>query len=265
MDQVVQCGGHPGRRGGGCPQPPAAPPRALRPPTRPRRSRVGDCRGEIYLTLRTPLIPSAAWPKTVQMKRYEPAFAKRTLSLALLPGARRGVFLPAILRSCGSWPLFVTLKTTLAPRNGLRRHHDLHLEQSHFHRGRFHRGRRRAGGQRGRKNCRGTGHQGRDGAGPRRGTSTCASIVPPCWSSWDLVAMRARRRRHGDRVDADQHCGLLRIASGERPRAVPTSSEERAPDVARHAEGIERQRARDRSTAYQVFSTATDGKTSRAS
>ena len=38
-----------------------------------------------------------------------PAFVKVTLSVAVLPGLINTVFLPAILKSCSTVPLFVTL------------------------------------------------------------------------------------------------------------------------------------------------------------
>src|SRR4051794_6961572 len=46
-----------------------------------------------------PVMPSLAWPDTVQMKVSLPFFLKTTLIDFVLPGAISGVFLPLILKS----------------------------------------------------------------------------------------------------------------------------------------------------------------------
>src|SRR4051812_19094286 len=56
-------------------------------------------------------MPAAAWPLTVQRYAFAP-FLIVTVSFAVLPDWSSGVFLPAILKSCGRVPLFVTLKVT---------------------------------------------------------------------------------------------------------------------------------------------------------
>src|SRR3954453_6013318 len=56
-------------------------------------------------------MPRAAWPATVHTYAFLP-FLSVTVSFALLPGFRSGVFLPAISKSCGILPLFVTEKAT---------------------------------------------------------------------------------------------------------------------------------------------------------
>src|SRR5215203_2996344 len=47
------------------------------------------------------------------MYGYLPALAKVTVSVAVDPGESSFVFLPAILKSCGRPPLFVTLNVTV--------------------------------------------------------------------------------------------------------------------------------------------------------
>src|SRR3954452_7086942 len=54
-------------------------------------------------------MPRAAWPATLHTYAFLP-FLSVTVSFALFPGFRSGVFLPAILKSCGILPLFVTEK-----------------------------------------------------------------------------------------------------------------------------------------------------------
>src|SRR5437870_3672268 len=66
-----------------------------------------------YLTVRTPFIPAAAWPGTVQRYGNLPFFANLTTRLAFLPGLSSGDLMPAILKSCDSLPAFVTLKMTV--------------------------------------------------------------------------------------------------------------------------------------------------------
>src|SRR3954452_22285095 len=58
-------------------------------------------------------MPASACPGTVQ--RYEdlPFFLKVTRSLAVLPGWISGVCLPAILKSCWTWPMFLKTNVTL--------------------------------------------------------------------------------------------------------------------------------------------------------
>src|SRR4051794_20645531 len=56
-------------------------------------------------------MPAAAWPLTVQRYEFAP-FLIVTFRVAVLPDWSSGVVLPAILKSCGRLPLFVTLKVT---------------------------------------------------------------------------------------------------------------------------------------------------------
>ena len=60
----------------------------------------------------TPFMPAAAWPGTVQRNAYLPFF-RIVLSVADLPVLRRRVFLPEILKSWLSAPLFVTLNVVM--------------------------------------------------------------------------------------------------------------------------------------------------------
>ena len=52
-----------------------------------------------HLTRNVPFIPAAAWPLTVQRKRYDPFFLNVTFMVWLLPGFSSLVVLPAILKS----------------------------------------------------------------------------------------------------------------------------------------------------------------------
>src|SRR5215218_660575 len=65
-------------------------------------------------TLNVPFMPAVACPGIVQRKPYFFFDLNTTLSERVLPGAIVSVFLPLILKSCGSLPLFVTLKITVA-------------------------------------------------------------------------------------------------------------------------------------------------------
>src|SRR3954463_10070772 len=56
-------------------------------------------------------MPRSGRPATLRTYAFLP-FLSVTVSFALLPGFRSGVFLPAILKSCGILPLFVTEKVT---------------------------------------------------------------------------------------------------------------------------------------------------------
>src|SRR6266540_1375236 len=56
-------------------------------------------------------MPAGACPGTVQMYVFEP-LASVTRRVFVAPLGISGVFLPAILKSCGTLPLFVTLKMT---------------------------------------------------------------------------------------------------------------------------------------------------------
>jgi hypothetical protein len=68
---------------------------------------VGFCH-----TMNVPFMPAAACPGTVHTYGYFPALSV-TVSFPDLPGASIAVFLPAILKSCASFPLFTTVKTTV--------------------------------------------------------------------------------------------------------------------------------------------------------
>jgi hypothetical protein len=63
-------------------------------------------------TPNVPFIPACAWPGSVQMKAIAPFFGNVTLSVVLCPFASVFVFLPAILKSCGIFPLLMTVKMT---------------------------------------------------------------------------------------------------------------------------------------------------------
>ena len=63
--------------------------------------------------MKTPFIPASACPGTVQRYGYVPFFLKLTTSFAVFPGWIRGVFLPLILKSCRTWPMFLKENVTL--------------------------------------------------------------------------------------------------------------------------------------------------------
>ena len=65
-----------------------------------------------YLTVSVPFMPAAAWPGTVQRNAYLPFF-RVVLSVAALPVLSMRVFLPEILKSWLSAPLFVTLNVVM--------------------------------------------------------------------------------------------------------------------------------------------------------
>src|SRR6476469_10667995 len=58
-------------------------------------------------------MPASAWPGAVQRYEYFPFFLKVTTSFAVLPGWSSGVCLPAILKSCWTWPMFLKTNVTL--------------------------------------------------------------------------------------------------------------------------------------------------------
>src|SRR4029077_4770092 len=58
-------------------------------------------------------MPASAWPGTVQRYEYLPFFLKVTISLAVLPGWSSGVCLPAMRKSCCTWPMFLKTNVTL--------------------------------------------------------------------------------------------------------------------------------------------------------
>src|SRR4029079_18949370 len=58
-------------------------------------------------------MPASAWPGTVQRCGYLPFFLKVTISLAVLPGWSSGVCLPAMRKSCCTWPMFLKTNVTL--------------------------------------------------------------------------------------------------------------------------------------------------------
>src|SRR5262249_5702678 len=64
-----------------------------------------------YVTLIVPFIPAAACPETVHLKDTVP-FLSVTVSVVDLPGASSFDFFPAMLKSCLTEPLLVTLKVT---------------------------------------------------------------------------------------------------------------------------------------------------------
>ncbi len=62
--------------------------------------------------VKTPFMPAAACVNTVQRYGYFPALVKVRVSLAVLGGWMRGVFLPSILKSWAARPMLVTTKVT---------------------------------------------------------------------------------------------------------------------------------------------------------
>src|SRR5687768_2699287 len=57
-------------------------------------------------------MPAAAWPGSVQRNAYFPAFRNVARRMAVLPDVSRLVFLPTILKSWATLPLFATLNVT---------------------------------------------------------------------------------------------------------------------------------------------------------
>jgi hypothetical protein len=63
-------------------------------------------------TKKMPFMPADAWPGTVERYGYRPFFENLTRKVAECLGERSGVFFPAILKSCETLPLFLTVKIT---------------------------------------------------------------------------------------------------------------------------------------------------------
>src|SRR4029079_14028625 len=73
----------------------------------------GGCTTGFVATAKLPRMPAPACPSSVQRKAYWPFFVTLTVSLAVLPGASNGVFLPLILKSWAILPLLLTVKMTV--------------------------------------------------------------------------------------------------------------------------------------------------------
>ena len=68
-----------------------------------------------FVTTKTPFMPAATSPFTVELYAKLPAFESLTVSCALFPGATTFDLTPAIAKLCGFFPLFAILKTTTLP------------------------------------------------------------------------------------------------------------------------------------------------------
>ena len=66
-------------------------------------------------TVKVPLMPSFAWPRTEQRNRKLPFRGKRTVSVWRPPWTRMRVLLFPTTKSCGTFPRFETTKRTVAP------------------------------------------------------------------------------------------------------------------------------------------------------